>query len=49
MGFLLIVSVVLAVVLRPPVWGVLAAVWMAGVLFQVELRRLKRQSDIEKS
>lgn len=48
--FLLIVSVILAVALRQPAWGILAAVSLAGVvLFQLELHKMKKRSEIEES
>ena len=48
--FLLIVSALLALALRQMAWGLLGAVSLVGViLFQRELRRLKKQSEIKES
>ena len=49
-AFLLLVSVILAVALRQPAWGILAAVALVGiVLFQVELRRLWKEAEVKES
>lgn len=45
--FLFIVSAVLGIAMRQLVWGVLAAISLVAlIVFQLELRKLKREADI---
>ena len=46
--FLFIVSAALGIAMRQPVWGAFAVISLIGlIIFQLELRKLKRKADIK--